>query len=62
MNLFIAGPSGSGKSTVATGFLERLAEHEYQFCVIDPEGDYETLEGAVTLEKKFLRPLRPWAT
>ncbi|HEV3021005.1 MAG TPA: HAD hydrolase family protein, partial [Pirellulales bacterium] len=48
-NLLIAGPSGSGKSTAATGFLERLAEHHYQFCIIDPEGDYENLAGAVTL-------------
>jgi hypothetical protein len=46
--LLIAGPSGSGKSNVAAGFLERLAEHKYQFCIIDPEGDHETIEGAVT--------------
>jgi hydroxymethylpyrimidine pyrophosphatase-like HAD family hydrolase len=48
-NLLIAGPSGSGKSTAATSILERLAEHAYQFCILDPEGDYENLEGAVTL-------------
>jgi hydroxymethylpyrimidine pyrophosphatase-like HAD family hydrolase len=48
-NLLIAGPSGSGKSTAATSILERLAEHHYQFCILDPEGDYENLEGAVTL-------------
>jgi hydroxymethylpyrimidine pyrophosphatase-like HAD family hydrolase len=48
-NLLIAGPSGSGKSTVATAFLERLAEQKYQFCIIDPEGDYEGFEGAVVL-------------
>jgi HAD superfamily hydrolase (TIGR01484 family) len=47
--ILIAGPSGSGKSTSATGLLERLLEHRYQFCIIDPEGDYEGLEGAVTL-------------
>jgi HAD superfamily hydrolase (TIGR01484 family) len=47
--VLIAGPSGSGKSTVATGFLERLAEQHYQFCIIDPEGDYEGLPLAVTL-------------
>jgi len=49
VNLLLAGSSGGGKSTLATGLLERLAEHKYQFCVIDPEGDYETLEGAVVL-------------
>ncbi len=47
--VLIAGPSGSGKSTAATSLLERLMEHKYQFCIIDPEGDYENLEGAVTL-------------
>jgi hydroxymethylpyrimidine pyrophosphatase-like HAD family hydrolase len=49
LNVLIAGPSGSGKSTAATGFLERLLEHRYQFCIIDPEGDYEGLEGAVSV-------------
>jgi hydroxymethylpyrimidine pyrophosphatase-like HAD family hydrolase len=49
LNLLIAGPSGSGKSTAATGFLEQLAEHHYQFCIIDPEGDYESLGNAVVL-------------
>ena len=48
-NVLIAGPSGSGKSTAATSFLERLRERRYQFCIIDPEGDYDHLEGAVTL-------------
>jgi hydroxymethylpyrimidine pyrophosphatase-like HAD family hydrolase/energy-coupling factor transporter ATP-binding protein EcfA2 len=48
-NLLLAGTSGSGKSTLATGFFEGLMEHGYQFCIIDPEGDYETLEGAVVL-------------
>jgi hydroxymethylpyrimidine pyrophosphatase-like HAD family hydrolase len=48
-NLLIAGPSGSGKSTSATALLERLTDHGYQFCVIDPEGDYTTFEGAVVL-------------
>jgi len=46
-NVLIAGSSGSGKSTLATGLLERLADRAYQFCVIDPEGDYETLDGAI---------------
>jgi hypothetical protein len=47
--ILVAGPSGSGKSTVTTGLLERLAEAGYQFCVIDPEGDYESLEQAIVL-------------
>jgi HAD superfamily hydrolase (TIGR01484 family) len=48
-SLLVAGPSGSGKSTLTTAFLERLREHGYQFCIVDPEGDYETIEGAVVL-------------
>jgi HAD superfamily hydrolase (TIGR01484 family) len=47
--ILIAGPSASGKSTVAAGFMEGLAEQRYQFCVIDPEGDYESFEGCVAL-------------
>jgi hydroxymethylpyrimidine pyrophosphatase-like HAD family hydrolase len=38
--ILCAGMSGGGKSTVVTGFLERLGEHGYQYCVVDPEGDY----------------------
>jgi hypothetical protein len=49
VNVLLAGTSGSGKSTFATGFLERLGDQGYQFCVIDPEGDYESFEGAVVL-------------
>jgi hypothetical protein len=48
-NLLFAGSSGGGKSTLANGFLERLMDARYQFCVIDPEGDYESFEGAVVL-------------
>jgi HAD superfamily hydrolase (TIGR01484 family) len=49
VNILLAGSSRSGKSTLATGILERLADQNYQFCIIDPEGDYPTLEGAVVL-------------
>jgi hypothetical protein len=49
VNVLVAGTSGSGKSTITTGFLERLAEAGYQYAVIDPEGDYANLEGAVVL-------------
>ncbi|NKE69273.1 HAD-IIB family hydrolase [Candidatus Manganitrophus noduliformans] len=49
VSVLLAGTSGGGKSTLATGFLERLSEKGYQFCIIDPEGDYQNLEGAVVL-------------
>ena len=48
-SVLIAGPSASGKSTVATQFVETLIERQYQFCLIDPEGDYENFEQAVVL-------------
>lgn len=55
-NLLLAGSSGGGKSTLATGILERLSEQKYQFCVIDPEGDYESFEGAVTFGSRQRAP------
>ena len=48
-NVLLVGTSGSGKSTLTTGFLERLAEAKYTFCLIDPEGDYENFADAVSL-------------
>jgi hydroxymethylpyrimidine pyrophosphatase-like HAD family hydrolase len=48
-SLLVGGPSASGKSTVVGGFLERLSDHCYQYCVLDPEGDYEAVEEAVVL-------------
>lgn len=47
--LTVAGPSGSGKSTFISLLIEQLASKEYQICVIDAEGDYEELDGFVTL-------------
>jgi HAD superfamily hydrolase (TIGR01484 family) len=49
VNLLLAGQSGSGKSTLATAILEDLRRHDYQHVVIDPEGDYEELDGAVVV-------------
>jgi hypothetical protein len=47
--LLIAGPSGTGKSSIATAILEQLVRHRYQFCLIDPEGDYAHFEDAIVL-------------
>jgi hydroxymethylpyrimidine pyrophosphatase-like HAD family hydrolase len=49
MNVLIAGPSGSGKSQTTTALLERIIASGYQACIVDPEGDYEELEGAVSV-------------
>jgi len=45
----VVGSSGGGKSTVVAGLVERLRAANYNFCIIDPEGDYDTVEGAVVL-------------
>jgi HAD superfamily hydrolase (TIGR01484 family) len=48
-NILLAGVSGGGKSTLATGMLERFGEKGYQFCIIDPEGDYQNFDGTVVV-------------
>lgn len=48
-NILIAGPSGSGKSTITAGIVERLAAQDYQVCIVDPEGDYGTVQDVITL-------------
>lgn len=47
-SILIAGPSASGKSTTVAGILEQLVQHEYQFCLIDPEGDYDGFTDALS--------------
>lgn len=47
--VLVAGSSGVGKSTLATALTERFVEKAFQFCVLDPEGDYQELENAVTI-------------
>jgi hypothetical protein len=55
-NVLVAGPSGSGKSSATTAIIEQLADASYQFCLVDPEGDYETFEGAVVLGDRGRAP------
>jgi len=47
--MLICGPSGSGKSTLTNRLVDVISEQAYQFCLVDPEGDYESFEGAVVL-------------
>jgi hypothetical protein len=58
-NLLVAGISGGGKSTFVTGVLERLTGSGFQFCVVDPEGDYSDLEDAVVLGDAKQQPRLP---
>ena len=45
----ITGSSGAGKSTVVTALLEQMRDLAFQFCVVDPEGDYSELPDAVVV-------------
>jgi HAD superfamily hydrolase (TIGR01484 family) len=47
--LLVTGGSGSGKSTLISALLEGLASARYQVLVVDPEGDFEDLPGAVSV-------------
>jgi hypothetical protein len=47
--VLIAGSSGVGKTTLTHLLIERIAQGGYQFCVVDPEGDYDKQEGAAHL-------------
>ena len=55
-NILVSGPSGAGKSTFATGLIERLIDRHYQLCIIDPEGDYSTLDDIVTVGSRVRAP------
>jgi hypothetical protein len=56
-NIMVCGTSGSGKSTLTTGLLERLGAPGYQFAIVDPEGDYASLELAAVLGSQQREPL-----
>lgn len=55
--MLLAGTSGSGKTTLTAAFVERLIEKQYQFCLIDPEGDYLDVLGVVTIGDSSQPPL-----
>jgi len=48
-NILLTGPTGSGKSESAAALLEGLSEAKYSFCVVDSDGGYDTINGAVAL-------------
>src|SRR5262249_42477204 len=41
--LLVVGPSATGKSTLIGVIVERLVHAQRSFCLLDPEGDHETL-------------------
>jgi hypothetical protein len=42
-HLLVVGPTGSGKSTLTGVLVERLVESGRTVCLLDPEGDYQSL-------------------
>ena len=53
--LLVVGPSASGKSTLTGVLVERIVETGRSLCLLDPEGDYQTvaeLQGVVVLGGK----------
>jgi hydroxymethylpyrimidine pyrophosphatase-like HAD family hydrolase len=57
--VLIAGTSGGGKTAVAAGLLEQIASRGFQFCIVDPEGDYDDLKGPVVLGDTKVPPRLP---
>ena len=47
--ILLSGVSGGGKSTFTVAVTEVLSSKNYQYCLIDPEGDYVELPNAVVM-------------
>jgi len=48
-SVLVTGDPGGGKSRFAISILERFTPRGVQYCIVDPEGDYQDLEGCVAL-------------
>ena len=57
--ILIVGTSGGGKSTVAAGLIEQIVERNFQFCIVDPEGDHADFPDAVVLGDAKNAPRMP---
>lgn len=55
--VLLAGTSGSGKTTLTAALLETLMLKQYQFCIVDPEGDYLDLPGVLVIGDTSQPPL-----
>lgn len=54
--ILLSGESGAGKTTFTVSITESLIQKNYQFVLIDPEGDYSALPGAVVIGKEGALP------
>lgn len=55
-SVLIAGKSAVGKSTIATALTEEMTAKGLQFVILDPEGDFDSLENAVQVGNADLPP------
>lgn len=55
-NILIAGPSQSGKSSACMALLNQLSNQDYQFCLIDPEGEYDQAPHSVIVGNEHYAP------
>jgi hydroxymethylpyrimidine pyrophosphatase-like HAD family hydrolase len=55
-SVLVAGASASGKSSAVAGILEECEERGYQFCLIDPEGDFEALPNTMAVGSPSEQP------
>ena len=54
--MLVTGDSAGGKSKLAVSILSQLIESGYQTCVIDPEGDFQAVTGAIVLGTREQSP------
>lgn len=55
-SVLIAGKSAVGKSTIATALTEEMTAKSLQFVILDPEGDFDSLEDAIQVGNATLPP------
>jgi len=55
--ILLSGTTKSGKTTMTTFVLEKLIEKNYQFCLVDPEGDYVDLPGVIKIGDSIHAPV-----
>jgi len=58
-NILVAGSSCCGKTTFTKAFVEQLITGGYQFCLVDPEGDYLDLQGVLNMGNDEQPPVIP---
>ncbi len=55
-SLLVCGRSGGGKSTLIAALIEELRQRRYQFCALDPEGDFSELADTIVVGDTSRRP------